>query len=178
MLSLWCLWYNWREDWKFVDDHRQHSGTRCQLYSDDIGTSPVLLTTLLTALRHSLSTRLNGSVTTPLVYYLHHQLFLRQRRHWRNFDCAHRLRYGESSWHHRWSPAHWIPYLRLRRHTSAVHYQDDQRVAESRSTACLTEACNHHTTFEETGSGFIWHEHLSTCFQPVIYFEGSWTDCH
>ena len=84
-------------------------------------------------------------------------------------------RYGESSWHHRSSPARWIPYLgpylpgaRVRRRTSAVHHQDGQRVAESRSTASLTEACNRHTASEETGSGFIWHEQLSTCFQPVI----------
>ena len=38
---------------------------------------------------------------------------------------------------------------------STIHHQDGQYVAGSRSTACLTEACNCNTASEETGSGFF-----------------------
>ena len=41
------------------------------------------------------------------------------------------------------------------RRTTALHHQNGQRVAESMSTACLTEACNCYTASEENGAGLI-----------------------
>jgi len=59
-----------------------------------------------------------------------------------------------------------IPGARVCQHTSALHHQDGQLVANSRLTASLTEACNCYS--EKNGAGFIWHEQLSPSFQPVM----------
>jgi len=51
-----------------------------------------------------------------------------------------------------------IPCVRIRRRTSALHHQDGQRVVESRSATCFTEACNCYAASEKNGAGLTWHE--------------------